>query len=51
MDSKRYRNDKDFFECDIKKIRSTIKKVNNLLLEFRNNCNVETSKKTSKKNI
>ena len=48
FDSKRYRHDKDFFECDIKKIRATIKKVNNLLLEFRNNCDVEPSKKSSK---
>ncbi len=49
FDSKRYRDDKDFIDCDIKKIRSTIKKVNNLLLEFRNNCDVEPSKNTSKK--
>jgi hypothetical protein len=49
FDSKRYRYDKDFFECDIKKIRTTIKKVNNLLLEFRNNCGEEPSKNSYKK--
>ena len=40
FDSKRYRNDKDFFDCDIKKIRTTIKKINNILSEFKNNCDV-----------
>jgi len=59
LDTKRYREDKDFFDCDIKIIKKAITKVNRLLLEFRDNCDenkisniVKTKKlvkKTSKK--
>lgn len=58
LDSKRYREEKDFFDCDIKIIKKAIKKANNLLLEFRDNCDnkkitktiiKKSSKKSSKK--
>ena len=38
LDNKRYRENKDFFNCDIKIIKKVIDKVQNLLLEFRDNC-------------
>ena len=47
LDSYRYRNNKDFFDCDIKIIKQAIKKSNNLLLEFRNNCDERTIKKNN----
>lgn len=38
LDNKRYREDKDFFDCDIKIIKKVILDVNKLLLRHRNNC-------------
>ena len=38
LDSFRYRNNKDFFDCDIKLIKSTIKKIHNLLKNLRKDC-------------
>jgi phage anti-repressor protein len=59
LETKRYRENKDFFDCDIKIIKKAIIKANKLLLEFRDNCDenkisniVKTKKlvkKTSKK--
>ena len=53
LDSKRYRKNKDFFDCDIKIIRMTIRTVNNLLLKINDNCQenntLNNSKKTSKR--
>lgn len=53
LDDKRHRKDRDFFDCDIKIIRKTVKQINNLLTELRNKCKVDDnlkkiSKKTSK---
>ena len=39
LDNKRYRHNKDFFDCDINIIKKTIIIVNKLLLKLRNNCN------------
>ena len=55
-DTKRYREDKDFFDCDISIIKKAINKSNKLLLEFRDNCdenkisNISKTKKIIKKN-
>ena len=35
LNNKRYRENKDFFDCNIKIIIKAIKKTNKLLLEFR----------------
>ena len=56
LDTKRYRQDKDFFDCDINIIKKAINKSNKLLLEFRDNCdenkikNINKTKKNYKKN-
>jgi hypothetical protein len=55
LDNKRYREDKDFFDCDIKIIKKVIKDVNKLLNTHRDNCNedkisnIKTTKKIIKK--
>lgn len=55
LDNKRYRENKDFFDCDLKIIKKAILKTNNLLLEFRDNCdknkflNTNNNNKTTKK--
>jgi hypothetical protein len=53
LETKRYRENKDFFDCDIKIIRMTIRTVNNLLLKINDNCQenntLNNSKKTSKR--
>ena len=55
LDNKRYRVNKDFFDCDIRIIKKVINKVKNLLLEFRDNCdenkikNINKTKKIIKK--
>jgi len=43
LDEKRYRNDKDFFVCDIKEIRKIIKSVDNLLKDMRTGCNTKNT--------
>lgn len=51
LDTKRYREDKDFFDCDIKMIKKAIIKANKLLLEFRDDCDenkIATISKTNK---
>ena len=55
LDTKRYRQDKDFFDCDINIIKKAINKSNKLLLEFRDNCDenkilsIDNEKKIIKK--
>jgi hypothetical protein len=52
LDEKRYRNDKDFFVCDIKEIRKIVKSINDLLKDMRTGCktnDTDTIKQTSKK--
>lgn len=48
LDTKRYRENKDFFDCDIKLIKKVITKINDLLLEFRDNCDEITINNISK---
>lgn len=51
LETKRYRKDKDFFDCNIKIIKKAIIKVNKLLLEFRDNCDedkISNIRKTNK---
>ena len=50
LDTKRYREDKDFFDCDIKIIKKAINKANKLLLEFRDNCDENKIANISKTN-
>jgi len=53
LDTKRYRENKDFFDCDIKIIKKVILNVNKLLVKYRDNCNqnnnIKINKKSSKK--
>lgn len=55
LDNKRYRENKDFFDCDIKTIKKVIKDVDKLLNTYRDNCdgdkisNIKTNKKIIKK--
>ena len=63
LDTRRYRENKDFFDCDIKIIKRAIIDMNKLLIKYRNNCNMDeianiqidkkkikkSSKKSSKK--
>ena len=57
LDNNRYRENKDFFDCDIKIIKKAIIKINKILLEFRINCdkdkisNIEKTKKIIKKTL
>jgi len=50
LDTKRYREDKDFFDCDLKIIKKAIIKANKLLLEFRDNCDENKIVNISKTN-
>ena len=41
LDNKRYRENKDFFNCDLKIIKKVIISVNKLLIQYRDNCDEE----------